>query len=235
MSLQLIIAGLMLGIVSSFHCVGMCGPLALALPVRDLSKIQKSFSLVFYHIGRISVYMCFGLLFGVAGRGLYLAGFQQWFSIGMGLIMIIFLVQYFFFRHFEQPTLVRKFHQNIQKLVMHLWRSPGRKKFILLGMANGLLPCGMVYLAIAGALNTSQVSSGIIFMLLFGLGTLPPLFAISYFGSFINVSIRNKIRQVTPLIVAVMAIVLILRGLNLGIPYLSPLLGSARAPAISCH
>src|SRR5664279_2457000 len=105
MSVQLIIAGLMLGIVSSFHCVGMCGPLALALPVRDLSKTQKSLSLVLYHAGRISVYMCFGLIFGVAGRGLYIAGFQQWFSIGMGLIMMVFLVQYFLFRHFSQPVL----------------------------------------------------------------------------------------------------------------------------------
>jgi sulfite exporter TauE/SafE len=102
-------------------------------------------------------------------------------------------------------------------------------------LANGLLPCGMVYLAIAGALNVSQVKSGVLFMAMFGLGTLPPLFALSYFGSLIKLSLRNKIRQITPFIVAVMAVALILRGLNLGIPFISPLLGVARAPAIICH
>ena len=102
-------------------------------------------------------------------------------------------------------------------------------------MANGLLPCGMVYLAVAGALNTTQVKSGILFMGMFGLGTLPPLFALSYFGSLIKLSLRNKIRQITPLIIVVMAVIFILRGLNLGIPFISPLLGSARAPSIICH
>ena len=232
---QLIIAGFMLGTISSFHCVGMCGPLALALPVQHLSGVQKSLSLILYHLGRICVYAGFGLIFGLAGRGLYIAGFQQWFSIGLGIFMIFLLIQYIVYKHFPQPVLIRKFYQGIQQRMIHLWKMPSRSSFILLGMANGLLPCGMVYLAIAGALNASEVKSGVLFMVLFGLGTLPPLFVLSYFGSMIKLSFRNKIKQMTPVIVAVMAVVLILRGLNLGIPFFSPLLGAARTPAIFCH
>lgn len=235
MDFQIIIAGFVLGSISSFHCVGMCGPLALALPVQHLSGFQKSFSLILYHIGRISVYAGFGLVFGLAGRGLYIAGFQQWFSIGLGLFMLFMLVQYFVYRNFPQPALIQKAYQKIQFRMIRLWKLPSRSSFLLLGMANGLLPCGMVYLAIAGALNASEVKSGVVFMFFFGLGTLPPLFALSYFGSLFKLSFRNKIRQLTPFIVAFMAIVLILRGLNLGIPYISPLLGAAGKPAVNCH
>jgi uncharacterized protein len=233
--LQILLAGFLLGTISSFHCVGMCGPLALALPVQHLSALHKSLSLFLYHLGRITVYAILGLVFGLAGRGLYLTGFQQWFSIGLGLTMLIFLLQYLGFRNFRQPPLINKFNQRVQKHIVLLWKSPSRSSFVLLGMANGILPCGMVYLAVAGALNVSQVSNGVLFMAMFGLGTLPPLFALSFFGSLIKLSLRNKIRQITPLIIAIMAIILILRGLNLGIPYISPLLGGARAPAVICH
>ncbi len=176
-----------------------------------------------------------GLVFGLAGRGLYLAGFQQWFSIGLGLIMLVFLLQYFGFKNFSQPSLIQKLNQGVQKQVMRLWKSPSRSSLVLLGMANGLLPCGMVYLAIAGALNVSQVKSGVLFMAMFGIGTLPPLFALSFFGSMIKISLRNRIRQITPLIIATMAILLILRGLNLGIPFISPQMQANRPPAIICH
>ena len=131
--LQILIAGFLLGTVSSFHCVGMCGPLALSLPVQHLSGLQKSLSLLFYHLGRISIYAGLGLLFGLAGRGLYLAGFQQWFSIGLGMLMLIFLIQYFGFRKFRQPALIYKFNLGIQKQVMRLWNSPSAKSFVLLG------------------------------------------------------------------------------------------------------
>jgi sulfite exporter TauE/SafE len=235
MGLPFIIAGFVLGSISSFHCVGMCGPLALALPVQHLPGFRKSLSLGLYHLGRISVYAGFGLIFGLAGRGLYVAGYQQWFSVGLGLFMIFMLVQYFIYKNFPQPAFIQKVYQKIQFRMMQLWKHPSRAGFLLLGMANGLLPCGMVYLAIAGALNTSGIDRGIFFMVFFGLGTLPPLFALSYFGSLFKRSFRNKIRQFTPYIVALMAIVLILRGLNLGIPYLSPLLGTVRTPAINCH
>jgi sulfite exporter TauE/SafE len=233
--LQILLTGFLLGTISSFHCVGMCGPLALALPVQNDSGLHKSLSLLLYHFGRIMVYAILGLLFGLAGRGLYLAGIQQWFSIGLGLFMLIFLAQYFGVRIFSQPHQIYKFNQSIQKLVMRLWKSPSRGSFVLMGMANGLLPCGMVYLAVAGALNVSHVSSGVLFMVMFGLGTLPPLFALSFFGSLIKLSMRNRIRQITPFIVGTMAVILILRGLNLGIPFISPMLGGVRSPAVICH
>src|SRR5271165_4174517 len=123
---QILFAGIALGTISSFHCVGMCGPLALALPVQDLSGWQKSLSLLLYHSGRILVYAGLGLVFGLAGRGLYLAGYQQWFSVGLGVLMLAVLVQYLIFKSFPQPALIRRFNRGIQIWVMKLWKTPSK-------------------------------------------------------------------------------------------------------------
>jgi hypothetical protein len=120
----------MLGTLSSFHCVGMCGPLALALPLQHISGMQKSISLIFYHLGRIAVYACFGLIFGLAGRGIYLAGFQRWFSVGLGILMLFFLVQFIVFKNFPQPFLVRKTYLHIQNLVFRLFYFIGNGEWV---------------------------------------------------------------------------------------------------------
>ena len=104
----------------------------------------------------------------------------------------------------------------------------------LIGAANGLLPCGMVYFAIAGALAAGSVVHGVLFMASFGLGTFPLMMLLSYFGFIINISLRNKIRKAVPYFMAAIAILLILRGMNLGIPYISPSFNAA-GESIPCH
>lgn len=105
----------------------------------------------------------------------------------------------------------------------------------MLGTANGLLPCGMVYVAIAGALTFTNVLHSTLFMVGFGAGTLPAMMAISYFGQFIKLSVRNQFRKALPVFATIIGILLILRGLNLGIPFISPVLPGAHNGAISCH
>lgn len=224
----------MLGIVSSFHCVGMCGPLSLALPMGNLTKVQKSWSLFLYHSGRISIYGLLGLIFGMAGRQIYLAGFQRWFSISLGIVVLLFVVQYFFFQNSFQPSFLNRYYQKLQQWIIVLWQNTSRGGFFLLGIANGLLPCGMVYLAVAGALSLSRVDESILFMVMFGLGTLPTLLMIIYLKTFITGSVRSSMRKAIPFLMALMGVVLILRGLNLGIPFISPVLESSRA-AIICR
>jgi uncharacterized protein len=232
---QIIIAGLLLGMVSSFHCIGMCGPLALSLPVQHLKRIERVLSLFAYHSGRISVYALLGLIFGLAGRRIYMAGFQQWFSIILGALMIFLLIQYFVYRNALQPVFLQKAYLRIQQYFLRYWKSPSISSFLMLGIANGLLPCGMVYLAIAAALSISQISYSVLFMVMFGAGTIPMLMALSYFGFFVKLSVRNQIRKLTPIMIAVMALLLILRGLNLGIPFISPVMQAAPGQLLECH
>ena len=234
MPIQILISGLLLGTVSSFHCVGMCGPLSLALPLGNLTKLQRSLSLLLYHAGRILTYGMFGLIFGLAGRQIYLAGFQRWFSIVLGIVVLLLTVQYFFYRNSFQPSFLKRAYQKLQQWIIVLWKNTSRSGFFLLGIANGMLPCGMVYLAVAGALSFSKVDESVLFMILFGLGTLPALLMVIYFKSFITISVRSRMRKAIPYLMALMGVILILRGLNLGIPFISPVLDSSRA-AIICH
>jgi len=234
MSIQILFSGLLLGVVSSFHCIGMCGPLSLALPLGNLTKLQRYRSLFLFHAGRISIYGLFGFIFGMAGRQIYLAGYQRWFSISLGIVVLFLVIQYFFYRNAFQPSFLKVYYQKLQQWIIVLWKNTSRGGFFLLGMANGLLPCGMVYLAVAGALSFSKVDESILFMIMFGFGTLPTLLMVIYLGTFINGSVRSRIRKAIPFLMALMGVILILRGLNLGIPFISPVLESSRA-AIICR
>lgn len=232
---QAAIAGILLGLVSSFHCVGMCGPLALALPVHHLQKMQQALAVLLYNMGRVVTYATLGGLFGWLGRGIYIAGFQQWFSILLGSL-ILFLVVLFYFRNRSfSPAWLHTFHSRIQNSMGLLLRSPRLFHYLLLGMANGLLPCGMVYLAVAGAVSTTSVGESVVFMAFFGTGTLPTMLLLSFLGMPVKLSIRQQIKKLVPFIIAGMAVLLILRGLNLGIPFVSPVLANAPQPVISCH
>ena len=236
MLLAVIIAGLSLGAVSSLHCVGMCGPLALALPVHHLSKARQLISLFLYQLGRIITYSAFGLLFGLAGRTIYVAGIQQWFSIVMGMVVLLLVILYWVYRNPLQPSFFKKLFTTVQSYMMKAFRSKKSSAgFLLLGMANGFLPCAMVYVAIAGALTTTQVSHSVVFMAMFGAGTLPAMLIIGYFGRMVSLPVRNMFRKSIPVLMTVMAIILILRGMNLGIPFISPILQGPAADAVVCH
>jgi sulfite exporter TauE/SafE len=235
MTWQFIIAGFTLGLISSLHCVGMCGPLSLALPVQYLFKSQRVFAIVLYQVGRVLTYSILGLIFGLAGRQVYLAGLQQWFSIGMGILIIFLPTQYWIFRRSVRPALLNSFYVAVQGLMIKILKRRGATSFLFFGAANGLLPCGMVYIALAGALVTTAVQESVLFMAMFGLGTVPAMIAISLFGQFFSLKVRNSFRRIVPVFVTVMAVVLILRGLNLGIPFISPVLPSASQAAVTCH
>ncbi len=232
---EAIIAGGTLGLISSFHCVGMCGPLALSLPVAHLSSPLQSFALVLYNLGRVVTYAAMGLLFGLTGRQIFIAGWQQWFSIALGVIILLLALQYFFFKNLYQPQWLQRFYSKVQQWMGYFLRSRNISAYLLLGMANGLLPCGMVYLAIAGALSTQQVQESVLFMASFGAGTLPAMLALSLIGLKMDLTVRKQIRKVMPVVVASVAIILILRGMNLGIPFISPVLATANGEAASCH
>lgn len=232
---EVIIAGFSLGAFGSLHCVGMCGPLAMALPVHHLSKGKKIFAIFLYQLGRVFTYSAMGLILGLAGRRIFLAGFQQWFSIIIGILVVWLVIQYWVLRKAFRPGFFNAFYNKIQQLMIRFLQSKKIINYFLLGSANGLLPCGMVYVAIAGALTTSQVAHSVIFMASFGAGTLPAMMAISYFGQMLSLSIRNNLRKALPVLVTLMGVILILRGLNLGIPFISPVLQHAPGQAIICH
>lgn len=232
---EAITGGLILGAFSSLHCIGMCGPLALALPVQHLPLWQQRVAALMYNVGRIVTYSMFGLLFGIAGRSLYLAGFQQWLSIISGVVILAFIINYYLLKKAWQPKWTLRLHTAVQQLMIKALRTDRKEAYLFLGMINGLLPCGMVYVALAAALNFSEVQQSVLFMSGFGAGTIPLMLLLSIAGSSFSFSIRARIKRVVPYLMTVMAVLLIARGMNLGIPFISPVMASEPAAAIPCH
>jgi sulfite exporter TauE/SafE len=212
----------------------MCGPLVLALPVQRLSPAQRGFSVGLYHAGRIMVYALGGLLFGLLGRRVYLAGWQQGLSIVLGVSILGWLLVKGL-RGRVRLRMAECFYGWLQAWIGRLWQSPSRRKFLMMGMANGLLPCGMVYMAIAGALTSPTIIQAAGFMAFFGLGTLPMLLGLQVTGRMVSISFRQQIRKALPYLTACLAILLVLRGLNLGIPFVSPVLATRPGHVVSCH
>lgn len=236
MTATALIAGFTLGAAGSLHCMGMCGPLSMALPTHHLSPAGKFFSLLLYQLGRVATYSAAGLLFGLAGHRIYLAGYQQWFSIGMGVLIAGIAALYFFKKHLVQVPLLNRFYLSVQGLIVKVLRSSaGAGSFLLLGMANGLLPCGMVYIALASTLSFSTVAESTGFMAMFGAGTLPAMMLVAYAGQAVKHETRTLLRKAVPYFILGMGVLLILRGLNLGVPYLSPQLPDASGQPVICH
>lgn len=231
----IILSGFTLGAAGSLHCAGMCGPLSLALPVRHLSPANKFLSLFLYQAGRVITYSMAGLIFGLAGRQLFIAGYQQGFSIAMGILVLLTALLYFLQKNRLHAGFLRPFYQSVQGTIVRILNSSPRVySFLLLGMANGLLPCGMVYIALATSLSFSQTTESVLFMAMFGAGTLPAMLFIGYAGVMIRPEMRSVFRKLTPVFISIMGVLLILRGLNLGIPFLSPELPQSPGVAVDC-
>lgn len=235
MTWLVLIPGFLLGLVSSFHCVGMCGPVALLIPVNNATPQGKLRAILSYNMGRVVTYILLGSVLGLLGRRFYIAGFQQVFSIVSGAVILVILISWMLNKRFFHIRPSGMLFRPVQKFIAKQMNSQHPFAAFFTGMGNGLLPCGMVYFAIISALATGNMLSGALFMFAFGLGTVPLMLLLGYFGSFVNIQIRKKIQVATPFFIASIGVLLILRGLNLDIPYLSPFFAKISGAAISCH
>lgn len=208
-----------LGLAGSLHCAAMCGPLALALPTAARNGLNLVVGRCAYAVGRITTYCALGLVFGLAGRTLALAGIQRWVSIALGLTLLTGL---FASRRLALWRPVTRLVEELKRVMARLLRRRSLAALALLGLLNGLLPCGLVYVACAGATATGGVASGAAYMAAFGLGTAPLMLAISFSGRLLPLPVRLRLRAAIPVSVFLLGVLLILRGMSLGIPYVSP-------------
>lgn len=245
LSTPIILSALILGFAGSFHCMGMCGPIALSFTMPGPAQRQgamKPLGIALYFAGKTLTYGLLGLVFGFFGHQLVLAGFQQTLSIIAGIAMMLLVaITLFKPRLFHQNALTDQVNNRLIPVFGKLLQAPGRFTPLWLGLFNGLLPCGLVYLGITAAVATGHPASAFVFMLVFGLGTTPVMFAFLLASRQFGYTFRLAVRRATPVIMTTVGIVLILRGLNLGIPYVSPMLdslqvlGGAGSKAVGCH
>jgi sulfite exporter TauE/SafE len=201
----------------------MCGPIAMMLPVNRSNPAQKVLQIIIYHLGRISAYASLGLIFGLLGRGFYMAGIQQQLSIAVGILMIVIVVvpeREFMKYNFSKPV-----YRLLSKVKNHLGNQFKRKSpdaLFTIGLLNGFLPCGLVYAALFGAIAMQNLTLSVSYMILYGIGTIPMMSAVVYLSNLISIPVRNKLQKIIPIVAVFIGIMFIFRGLGLDIAYLSP-------------
>lgn len=208
-----------IGLVGSLHCIGMCGPIALALPYQQGSRWHALGRVLLYNAGRVFTYTTLGTVIGLAGRGLFLAGIQSWMSIALG---VLFLIAALFSINLESRIVrlpgVHQLNAWVQTSLGRLLRRQDSASLFGIGALNGLLPCGLVYMAVAGAVTSGSAAQGASFMALFGLGTIPMMAAVAMAGQFISLRWRNRVRKLLPVFLITFALFFIARGLNFTVP-----------------
>lgn len=233
----MLVSAFILGLLGSFHCVGMCGPIAFMLPVDRSSQVKKISQITIYHVGRLLTYSLIGLIFGLIGKSLYIFGFQQQLSIAIGIIMIlIVLIPQ---RTFNKYNFSKPIYKAISKVKSALGNAMKKKTldtFLTIGFLNGFLPCGLVYMALFAAIAGGNALNGTLYMAVFGLGTIPLMTTAIYFSHFLKGTARQRIQKAIPVFIVIIGALFIIRGLGIGIPYLSPVpIYDSVSSGIDCH
>lgn len=210
----------LLGFLGSFHCLGMCGPIALAVSAKDNTPFLRN--KIIYNLGRTLTYTLLGAVIGMIGFSLALAGIQQWISILMGALILLMA---FFYKSSERLITKSGLFGAVSRLKSSLGyflKKGGTAAFFASGLLNGMLPCGMVYIALVASLALQSPMYGALYMFFFGIGTIPMLITVMISGKILSVSLRTKLTKALPYFAMFIGILFIVRGLGLGIHYVSP-------------
>ncbi len=217
------LSALILGIMGSLHCVGMCGPIVFMLPVDRSNNFKKFGQIFLYHFGRLLAYGLVGCVFGSLGRGLYLFGLQQTLSIAIGVLMIVVvLTPYKIFARFNPSKPLYKAVSRVKNRLGRELKKKSPDTFLTIGFLNGFLPCGLVYVALFGAIAMGSALEGSLYMVLFGSGTIPLMTTAIYFSGLLKGRLRSKVQKLIPVFTVLVGALFILRGMGLGIPFVSP-------------
>lgn len=217
------ITALIFGLLGSFHCVGMCGPIAFLLPVDRNNPVKRVLQIASYHAGRLFTYATIGLLFGFLGSRLQLFGIQQQLSIAIGVLMILaILLPNRMVSTYLGTQFLYKWVGKLKSALGNALKGKSIDRFFTIGFLNGLLPCGLVYMAVFGSVAAGGAWEGSLYMVFFGLGTIPLMTTATYLGNFLKAGLRQRLLKAIPVVVVIVGMLFVLRGLGLGIPYVSP-------------
>lgn len=215
-----LVAAIILGFAGSLHCLGMCGPLVLAVHTSNTKSLLSANKLL-YHAGRLMVYGLLGALAGLAGEAASAFGWQQGLAVVSGIVMLVLILW---------PERMKKGPFQLVGRIKYLFSQTLQSKsygtHFILGALNGMLPCGLVYMALAAALATSSLKMSVAFMLIFGVGTTPALLAAGALLTALSRRLKGASMKYLQVTLIAVSMLLVLRGANLGIPYLSPKLTS---------
>jgi sulfite exporter TauE/SafE len=205
----MVITALIMGFAGSLHCVGMCSPLAIAVSNLSPGALMNRF---IYNLGRIIMYGLLGAIVGVLGWTLPFNNFQNLFSIVLGVTLLLFSVWQI--SNVRVPLLTPL----LQRLTITLKKVFGiflqRKSFasvFMLGFLNGILPCGLTFLALTYCLTLANPVTSLYYMLLFGVGTLPAMLGMTAGFQYIVKRFNISFKKVTTAMLLISGCLLIAR------------------------
>lgn len=212
-----------IGLFGSLHCIGMCGPIAMALPIPRESRI---FGAVFYNLGRTLTYMFLGLILGSIGYAVQLSGYQHILSIFIGVLILLYLIIPRFIKKYQSHYYNSLWMRWVKNKIGFFFKKKTMPATFMVGILNGFLPCGLIYAAIAGSLVTATYLEGALYMSIFSLGTMPMMF-FAFLIPMIKQSSKFKLQKVIPVFMACLALLFIYRGVAIELPLIDPMLESA--------
>ncbi len=210
---------LLMGFTGSLHCAGMCGPIVWIMPFQQFSGIKKIAALGLYHLGRLSVYAGLAVILH-SFRSLFDPKLQQYISIGLGISLLLVGILTFIPNHVAKFNL--PWSEFVKKQLGKFIGNPSMGTMAVTGVLNGLLPCGLVYMALSTSLTAQSATQSAAMMYVFGLGTLPMLVSITLLKTKLSILRTTHVRKLVPVMVFAFGCLFVLRGMNLGVPYLSP-------------
>jgi len=203
----------LLGILGSLHCVGMCSPLALALPYARQQRLLMLSQTLKYNFARALTYSIQGGLLGFLGKGILWAGLQQILSVSLGVIFMAIAIYSFNLRNaLTLNSPFRKWIPTIQPILGRMLKAKASHFWV--GVANGLLPCGLVYWALATSVLMFNPLKGAAFMFFFGIGTMPLMIAAVLGSQYLNRRTLSHLYKILPAYQLLLGFVLIVRGLE---------------------
>ncbi len=205
-----------LGFFGGAHCILMCGPLVWYLKLQRSNYKARGFLL--HQIGRLFGYVFLGFVAGMVSYGFSLMLLHKYIALALGIVLCYSAITSFL------PSLD---FLRIKKLnVLSRWIGTFQSKIkntslVVIGFINAFLPCGLIYVALAASTAFFDPAKGAVYMLFFGLGTLPALGVSYVIPQNFTLKLQST-RWLLPLITGLVGILLVLRGLTIGIPYISP-------------
>ncbi len=228
-------AAVIMGLAGSLHCIGMCGPLVGLMPYDRSSVGRFVLTKSLNHLGRISMYALLGVLFGALGQTLVAVGLQQGLSIVSGIFILVIFAWPSRWKRLSPKSKLIQITAWVKSKFSGLLKSKKPSTLFLLGALNGMLPCGLLYMALAASISTGSISNAVLFMIVFGLGTVPALVLVGIFAQVLKQKLSGTYMRFSRILLILTAALLILRGSNLGIPYLSPKVNTEKAQMECCH
>lgn len=209
-------AAFLLGLAGSLHCVAMCGPIALALPLDRAARGRLLASLFLYNSGRVLTYALLGAAFGLVSQVIEVAGFQKWMTIAAGVFLLGFA---FFSLKMESRVAnlpgIGPLLLGVKTRLARLLKINSSSSVFAVGLLNGLVPCGLVYAAIAATLTTGSPLHGAFFMFSFGLGTWPLMLILGFGGQFFKSRFRQKMGWIQPALLGMAGLLILFRAFHI--------------------